>query len=86
MQVREWVVRRVYAVRPAWLRLCAAARKFLIGRRGVTTLEYGLIAVAVIGIVAMGIGLMGGAFKDMFEAVESDLQGAADQIESALGT
>ena len=66
------------------VRIYVAARLFLAGRRGVTTLEYGLIAVAVIGIVAVGVGILGGAFKGMFDTVASDLGSAAQKVENAL--
>ena len=84
--VRGLLFSRVDAVRAAWLRLGVAARLFLVGRRGVTTLEYGLIAVAVIGIVALGVGILGNAFDTMFDAVASDLKSAAKTVGKAIPT
>lgn len=67
-------------------RVHVAARSYIVGRGGVTTLEYGLIAVAVIGIVAIGVATLGGAFDGLFDAVSTDLGGAAQKVEDALPT
>ena len=84
----ESTVRRLDFIRSASLRFyviaCVAVRQFLVGQRGVTTLEYGLIAVAVIAIVAGGVAILGGAFGDLFSDVEGQLGSAANKVATSI--
>ena len=48
---------------------------FFIDRRGVSTVEYALILVAVIAIVGLGAGMLETSFDDLFTKL-------SDQIES----
>ena len=53
-----------------WQRL----RSYLVVATGVSTVEYALIVVAVIGIVGVGIGVLGGSFNDLFADLASELE------------
>ena len=51
-------------------------RRFVAGRRGVSSVEYALIVVAVIGIVgAMGAAMSGG-FNNLFQDLNQELTDA----------
>ena len=47
---------------------------FLIDPRAVSTVEYALIVVAVVGIVGVGAATLGGTFNNMFETLGSRIQ------------
>lgn len=49
-----------------WLRLSQFGMRFLADLRGVSTVEYALIVVGIIGIVGAAALLLGGAFDAMF--------------------
>ena len=49
---------------------------FLIDPRAVSTVEYALIVVAVVGIVGVGAVILGGTFNDMFNTLGSRIQSA----------
>ena len=53
---------------------------FLADRRGVSTVEYALMVVAIIGAVSIAAGLLSGAFKGLFEDLSDDLTGALTNI------
>lgn len=46
---------------------------FVADIRGVSTVEYALMVVAVIAAVAVAAGLLGGAFKDLFKDVSEEM-------------
>lgn len=53
-------------IRKQLFRLSALAVKFAVDLRGVSTVEYALIVVGIIGIVGAAVLLLGGAFDAMF--------------------
>lgn len=63
-------------VRKQFSRLSALAVKFAADLRGVSTVEYALIVVAIIGIVGAAAALLGGAFTDMFETLSGRMTAA----------
>ena len=57
-------------------RLNALAVKFAVDLRGVSTVEYALIVVGIIGIVGAAVGLLSGAFTQMFEDLSGRMTAA----------
>lgn len=64
-----------------WLR--DAVARFRDDIRGVSTVEYALIVVAVIAIVGVAAGLLGNAFTDTFADLSDRMTGAAAAVSSA---
>ena len=64
-----------------WLR--EQVMRFRDDIRGVSTVEYALIVVAVIAIVGVAAGLLGGAFESTFQDLSDRMTGAADVVSSA---
>lgn len=56
-----------------WLRLSQFGMRFLADLRGVSTVEYALIVVGIIGIVGAASLLLGGAFTEMFEQLSEKM-------------
>ncbi len=52
------------------------AARFLADLRGVSTVEYALIVVGIIGIVGAAVVLLGGAFDEMFDQLSSRMTAA----------
>lgn len=50
--------------------------RFLHDVRGVSTVEYALLVVGIIGIVAIGVGALTGAFTGMFQTLSDRLTAA----------
>ena len=65
-------------------RLQAQAMRFLLDVRGVSTVEYALIVVAIIAVVAVAAGLLGDAFTTTFADLSSRMTDAADEVSSAV--
>lgn len=57
-------------------RLSALAVRFLLDARGVSTVEYALLVVGIIGIVAVGVAALSGAFTGMFATLSDRLTAA----------
>ena len=57
-------------------RLKRLAVRFLMDLRGVSTVEYALIVVGIIGIVTAAAALLGGAFDEMFTQLSSRMTAA----------
>ncbi len=51
----------------------AAAVRFLRDRRGVSTVEYALIVVAVIAVVGLVAGTMADAFQNLFSDLANEM-------------
>ena len=64
-----------------WLREQVA--RFRDDIRGVSTVEYALIVVAVIAIVGVAATLLGDAFETTFEDLSDRMTGAAGVVSSA---
>ena len=64
-------------------RLQARAIRFLLDVRGVSTMEYALIVVAIIAIVGVAAGLLGDAFTDTFQDLSTRMVEAGDDVASA---
>ena len=54
-------------------KLGVVATRFLADLRGVSTVEYALIVVAIIGIIGAGAAVLGGAFGDLFEDLSDQM-------------
>ena len=54
-------------------------------KSAVSTVEYALIVVAVIGIVGLGVTTLSGAFDDMFDDLEDELNKATSLTLSKAG-
>ena len=57
-------------------RLNALAVKFAVDLRGVSTVEYALIVVGIIGIVGAAVVILSGAFTDMFTELSGRMTSA----------
>ena len=57
-------------------RLSALAVRFLLDARGVSTVEYALLVVGIIGIVTVGVAALSGAFTGMFATLSDRLTAA----------
>ncbi len=69
-----------------WLRLCAAVARFLADLRGVSSVEYALIVVAIIAIVGIGAATLGDAFEGMFDDLSDRMTAAAGEVSSAASS
>ena len=47
--------------------------------KGVSTVEYALIMVAVVGIAGAGIAMFSDEFKNLFDQVEAEMTGTLDK-------
>ena len=65
-----------------WLR--ARVVRFRDDIRGVSTVEYALIVVAIIAVVAVAAGLLGDAFTTTFQDLSDRMTDAADEVSSAV--
>lgn len=54
-------------------------REYVVQSSGVSTVEYALIVLAVIGIVGVGIGVLGGAFNTLFDDLKDELSAVASK-------
>ena len=54
--------------------------RFVDDRYGVSTVEYALIVVAVIGVVGVGATALSGAFETLFEDLTEEIAGATDDV------
>lgn len=54
-------------------KLGVVVTRFLADLRGVSTVEYALIVVAIIGIIGAGAAVLGGAFGDLFEDLSEQM-------------
>lgn len=60
-----------------WLsRLSGRLVRFAVDLRGVSTVEYALIVVGIIGIVGAATVLLSGAFTEMFEELSDRMTAA----------
>lgn len=66
-------------------RLQARVMRFLLDVRGVSTVEYALIVVAIIAIVAVAATLLGDAFETTFQDLSERMTDAGGQVSSAAG-
>ncbi len=57
---------------------------FLLDRRGVSTVEYALIVVAIIAIVGVVAGQLSGAFGTLMEGLTEELAGATEEVGQAV--
>ena len=54
--------------------------RYVADLRGVSTVEYALIVVAIIGIVGVGAGILGGAFDSLFTDLSTRMTGGAAAV------
>lgn len=67
-------------------RIQARAMCFLLDVRGVSTVEYALIVVAIIAILGVAATMLGDAFETTFEDLSDRMTNAAGQVSAAAGT
>ena len=60
----------------------AAAVRFLRDRRGVSTVEYALIVVAVIAVVGLVAGTMADAFQDLFNDLSNEMSTGISDVQN----
>lgn len=64
-------------------RLQVRALRFLLDVRGVSTVEYALIVVAIIAIVSAAAVMLSGAFESTFEDLSDRMTAAGANVSSA---
>ena len=57
-------------------RLRMLVARFVCDMKGVSTVEYALLVVGIIGIVGVGVAALTGAFTGMFETLSTKLTAA----------
>ena len=57
--------------------------RYLDEKLGVSTVEYALIVVAVVGIVGVAASMMGDAFEDLFTDLQTELGDSVANTKSA---
>ena len=67
---------------------CVASLKtrmdaFLADLRGVSTVEYALMVVAIVAAVGLAAGLLGDAFTGMFESLSKEMTGGVSAVKKA---
>lgn len=65
-----------------WLR-CQVVR-FAKDPRAVSTVEYALIVIAVIAIVGVAAGMLGGAFQNLFNDLGEELSNGVNNARSPI--
>ena len=65
-------------------RLTAAVRAFAADTRGVSTVEYALIIVAVVAIIGVAAASLNDTFTDLFNDLGNQLGDAVDDIDGAV--
>ena len=60
------------------------ATRFATDSRAVSTVEYALIVIAVIAIVGVAAGLLGGQFKALFNTLGNEIQAGVNTVKSAV--
>ena len=64
----------------AWSALYRKALGFGKDERGASMVEYALMVVAIIAVVAAGAAVLTDAFDDMFSDLATELSTAVDQV------
>ena len=57
--------------------------RFIDDKWGVSTVEYALIVVAVIGVVGVGAAALSGAFTTLFADLTTEIAAASDDVSTA---
>ena len=60
--------------------------RFVADLRGVSTVEYALIVVAIVGIVGAGAAILGGAFGGLFDDLSAEMSGGVGNVLTAAST
>jgi Flp pilus assembly pilin Flp len=65
---------------------CIAAKvsAFVADLRGVSTVEYALMVVAIVAAVALAAGLLGDAFQDLFEDLSKEMTAGVSTVSKAI--
>ena len=58
--------------------------RFIEDKTGVSAVEYSLIIVAVIAIIGVGAGILGGAFTDLFQGLSTEMNTAVASTKAAV--
>lgn len=70
------------AAERAALKIRLAIVRFCFETKAVSTVEYALIVVAVVGIIGAAAAMMGGAFNELFDGFENQIQSVQNNINS----
>ena len=65
-------------------RLASAVRSFIADTRGVSTVEYALIIVAVVAIIGVAAATLNDTFVTLFGNLQAELEGAVEEIGEAV--
>lgn len=57
--------------------------RFVKDPRAVSTVEYALIVIAVIAIVGAAAAMLGGAFDQLFDDLETEINAGIDEAQNA---
>lgn len=66
-----------------WNFAASKGRRFRRNQRGVSTVEYALIVVAVIAIIGVAAAALSGAFNELFNDLSAQLGNAVAETENA---
>lgn len=61
--------------------MASSVRRFFADNRAVSTVEYALIVVAVVGVVGGGAVILSGAFDELFESLEETISETTTEVE-----
>lgn len=64
--------------------VAAKVTAFVVDLRAVSTVEYALMVVAIIGAVALGAAFLGDAFEELFEDLSEDMTAGLGTVSSAV--
>ncbi|MDE0225712.1 MAG: hypothetical protein OXP28_11300 [Gammaproteobacteria bacterium] len=75
--VMEWMLRNV-------ARIAAKVSAFMADIRGVSTVEYALMVVAIIAAVALAAGFLGNAFEELFKDLSDEMTTGVGVVKSKV--
>lgn len=64
--------------------VAARVTAFVADLRGVSTVEYALMVVAVIAAVALAAGLLGDAFSELFQDLSGEMTAGVGAVQTAV--
>lgn len=74
------------SVRQALVSAKNAVARFLGDERAVSTVEYALIVVAIIAILGVAAGALGGAFGTLFNNLADEMNSGFNNVRSAISS
>ena len=64
--------------------IAAKVTAFVADLRGVSTVEYALMVVAIIAAVALAAGLLGDAFQELFTDLSDEMTAGVGAVQTAV--